>query len=146
MRRIGCLVALALLSACTMNPAPASPEPEPSTPGPRPSRFLTTEPLPSAPSGTPVQLPEPRLAAIRSDLARRGVTGDVVVISAENVRFNDGSLGCPQPGVQYTQALVDGMRVVVEAGGRRYDYRFGTDDTAQLCERVRPGAMRSSTR
>ena len=149
MRRIGCLLALALLSACTMTPAPASPEPstpQQSTPSPQQSRFRTTEPLPSLPPGTPVQLPEQRLEAIRADLRGRGVTGEVTVISAEKVRFNDGSLGCPQPGVQYTQAQVDGMRVVVEAGGRRYDYRFGTGDTAQLCERAVPGAIRSSSR
>lgn len=68
------------------------------------------------------------------------------VVSAENVRFNDGSLGCPQPGVQYIQAQVDGMRVIVEAGGKRYDYRFGQGDVPRLCERAVPGALRSSTR
>lgn len=98
------------------------------------------------PSGTPANLPASRLAAITSDLRGRGVAGDVAVISAENVRFKDGSLGCPQPGVQYTQALVNGMRVVVEADGRRYDYRFGNGDAPTLCERAVPRAARSSGR
>lgn len=125
---------------------PSGPESPQSTPSPQQSRFQTAPPLPATPSGTPTELPQQRLAAIESDLRGRGVTAAPTVVSAENVRFNDGSLGCPQPGVQYTQAQVDGMRVVVEAGGRRYDYRFGTGDTAQLCERAVPGAIRSSTR
>lgn len=139
---------LALVSACSMNPTPASPGPQESTPGPQPSRFISTEPLPSAsvPSGTPATLSAPRLAAIQADLRTRGVAPEAVqVISAENVTFNDGSLGCPKPGVQYTQALVDGMRVVVAVGGRTYDYRFGTGDTPVLCEPAAPRAS-SSTR
>lgn len=138
---------LALVSACSMNPTPASPGPQESTPGPQPSRFITTEPLPSAsvPSGTPATLSAPRLAAIQADLRTRGVAPEAVqVISAENVTFNDGSLGCPAPGQQYTQAQVEGTRVVVEAAGTQYDYRFGTSDTPHLCQNG-PAAT-SSTR
>ena len=35
---------------------------------------------------------------------------------AEAVTWNDGSLGCPEPGMMYTQALVDGYWVVIRAG------------------------------
>lgn len=101
-------------------------------------------PAPSEPVGTPTALPDPRLSAIAADLRKRGVTGYIVVVDAENVRFDNGALGCPKPGVQYTQAQVDGMRVLVEVGGRRYDYRFGRTDTPVLCERPSPGAIRSS--
>ena len=53
-----------------------------------------------------------------------GVPADqVTVISAEEVTFPDGSLGCPQPGMAYTQALVDGYKIVAEAGGKTYDFR-----------------------
>ncbi len=146
MRRLGCLLALTLLSACSMTP-PAGPEPQPSTPSPQQTRFQTAPPLSTAPSGTPTELPSQKLAAIESDLRGRGVTATpTTVVSAEKVRFNDGSLGCPQPGVQYTQAQIDGMRVIVEAGGKRYDYRFGQGDVPRLCERAVPGALRSSTR
>ncbi len=71
-------------------------------------------------------------------------TDDVGWSVPRTSRFNDGSLGCPKPGVQYTQALVDGMRVVVTAGGRTYDYRFGTGDTPVLCERAFPRASGST--
>jgi hypothetical protein len=56
----------------------------------------------------------------------------VVVVSAEAVTFPDGSLGCPQPGMVYTQALVDGYKIVAEAGGKTYDFR-GTGSTFRLC-------------
>lgn len=144
MRRFGTLAALLLLAACAVTPPAA-------TPSPQPSRFQTAPPLPlspsaSAPSGTPGELSAARLDAIRTDLTNRGtaVTG-LRVVSAENVTFSDGSLGCPQPGVQYTQALVNGMRVVVEAAGRSFDYRFGTSDNPRLCEPRRPGPA-STTR
>ena len=32
--------------------------------------------------------------------------------------FPDGSLGCPEPGMAYTQMVVDGFKIVVEANGR----------------------------
>jgi hypothetical protein len=56
----------------------------------------------------------------------------VTVISAEAVTFPDGSLGCPEPGMAYTQALVDGYKIVAEAGGKTYDFR-GTGSTFRLC-------------
>lgn len=141
MRRFGTVAALLLLSACTM---PATPS---STPSPQVSRFQTTDPLPStaAPVGTATNLPEARLAAIRADLTTRKVKADELkVVSVESVTFNDGSLGCPQPGVQYTQGQVDGMKVVVDVAGRSYDYRFGRTDTPMLCERTVPQATNTT--
>jgi hypothetical protein len=35
----------------------------------------------------------------------------------------------------YTQAMVDGMQVIVSVGGTQYDYRFGTSGTPVLCEK-----------
>ncbi|MFT3860382.1 hypothetical protein [Micropruina sp.] len=140
MRRIGFIAALLLLSACTAT----TPDARPSNPA---TRFQTTEPLPSvsAPSGVPTALSEARLSAIRDDLSKRGKASDPLrVISAHSVTFSDGSLGCPQPGQQYPQAQVNGMRVLVEVAGTRYDYRFGRTDSPRLCENG-PAAT-SSTR
>jgi hypothetical protein len=141
MRCLAIVAALLLLSAC----ASGTPGATPTNPA---SRFQTTEPLPSAstPSGFSATLSEARLGAIRADLAGRGVQTDQLrVVSAQSVTFNDGSLGCPAPGVQYTQAQVKGMQVVVEAAGRRFDYRFGAGDSPKLCERGGP-AVSSATR
>ena len=42
---------------------------------------------------------------------------DVTVVSYEDVTWPDGALGCPEPGMSYTQALVPGARLVLEADG-----------------------------
>lgn len=48
--------------------------------------------------------------AARADLAATlGVPEDEIsVTGASAVTWNDGSMGCPQPDMSYTQALVDG--------------------------------------
>lgn len=97
--------------------------------------FRSADPTPLGPTGTPATVPDARWSAIVRDLASRGVRADPELISAEDVVFSDGSLGCPSPGVSYTQALVDGMRVIVRADGAQYDYRFGGTDAPKLCAR-----------
>ncbi|MBD3756751.1 MULTISPECIES: hypothetical protein [Microbacterium] len=95
----------------------------------------TTTPGAIAPTGTPVEVPPDRWDAIVADLTDRGVTATPELVSAEAVTFNDGSLGCASPGQSYTQAQVDGMRVVVTSDGKTYDYRFGNGPTPKLCTR-----------
>ncbi len=89
------------------------------------------------PGGSPsrnIALPTSVIEPVVADVAKlAGVPADqVTVISAEAVTFPDGSLGCPQPGMAYTQALVDGFKIIAEAGGKAYDYR-GTGSTFRLC-------------
>jgi hypothetical protein len=57
-------------------------------------------------------------AANRSTIAR----ADIGVASAAAVTWPDGSLGCPQPGMMYTQALVAGYRIVLQAGEQTLNY------------------------
>ena len=91
---------------------------------------------PSPGGGTNTDVPPKRWAAIISDLTTRGVPTDAVaLVSAQSVTWKDGSLGCPQPGQSYTQALVPGLHVVVSVGTTQYDYRFGRTDNPKLCGR-----------
>ncbi|GAA5094067.1 hypothetical protein GCM10025760_24950 [Microbacterium yannicii] len=113
--------------------APSTSEPTPSA-HTRPP-FATTPRGPIEPTGEPANVPPARWDAIVADLAARGVTGTPELVSAHAVTWRNGALGCPQPGMSYTQALVDGMRVVVSVDGTAYDYHFGTSDTPRLCER-----------
>lgn len=73
----------------------------------------------------------------RADLASRLQIDPALieVVVAERVTWPDGSLGCPQPGRFYTQALVEGFRVVLGTGGRTrvYVYHAGSDGAAFLC-------------
>ena len=55
------------------------------------------------------------------------------VVSAEAVTWSDGSLGCPQPGMLYTQALVPGYRVRVRAGRQVLDYHASARGGFVLC-------------
>jgi hypothetical protein len=68
-------------------------------------------------------------AAALANVARE----QLVILRAESVIWNDGSLGCPEPGVMYTQALVKGYWVVVDAAGRKYDFRVGSRGNFRLC-------------
>jgi len=57
----------------------------------------------------------------------------LVIVRAESVVWNDGSLGCPEPGMMYTQALVNGYWIVIEAAGQTYDFRVGSGGSFRLC-------------
>lgn len=59
--------------------------------------------------------------------------GDIELVERAEVVWSDGSLGCPQPGMSYTQALVDGSRIVLEAGGAEYEYHSGAGRAPFLC-------------
>ena len=58
---------------------------------------------------------------------------EVSVDRAQAVTWSDGSLGCPEPGQMYTQALVDGYWVVLRAGGQEYDFRASQRGEVKLC-------------
>ena len=82
-------------------------------------------------------------AATRSGLGR----DEIRLLSAEAVTWGDGSLGCPEPGMMYTQALVPGYRVRLEAGGRVLDYHSSTRGPPMPCppgrsQEPRPDATR----
>lgn len=135
-RNLALALALALVAAgCTVGQAgPGETQlPDGSASAPFPEGVDTVPP-----SDPPIvgEVPDEILLRIREDLAARlqgDVTGAVVVV-AEQVVWPDGSLGCPQPGAFYTQALVPGYKVVLELDGKRYDYRSGRGGTVKLCE------------
>lgn len=74
-----------------------------------------------------------------ADLAvRLGVSPAVIeVISHEEVSWPDAALGCPEPGRFYAQVLVNGSRIVLGSGGRRYEYHCGGGRPPFLCEHPR---------
>jgi hypothetical protein len=57
----------------------------------------------------------------------------LVILRAEAVVWNNGSLGCPEPGMMYTQALINGYWVVIEAAGQTYDFRVDAGGRFQVC-------------
>ncbi len=81
------------------------------------------------------EVPQGILEAILKEIAgSAGVGRDQIAIErAQSVVWSDGSLGCPEPGMAYTQALVKGYWVVVEAAAKKYDFRVGTGGNFRLC-------------
>ena len=75
------------------------------------------------------------VAAARADAARRsGLPAQTLaVLRAESVTWSDGSAGCPQPGRMYTQALVPGYRIRIQAGAEMLDYHGARGGAPQLC-------------
>ncbi|PFG40197.1 hypothetical protein ATJ97_2718 [Georgenia soli] len=161
-RLLPLLVAVLVLAACG-SPAPpggtGSPAPSGSTPSevapsgsPGPPSGAGSAPSEVAPSGSPgppsgagsapegevarpPAVPQPVWDAVLADLTTRtgGPPQSVTVVRAEAVTWNDGSLGCPEPGMVYTQALVDGYHVVLDVSGEQYDYRVGSGAAVRLC-------------
>ena len=77
------------------------------------------------------------LGAVFDDLLERlEVSRDAITVEqAGAVVWRDGSLGCPQPGMMYTQAEVDGYWVVLMADDKELDYRAAQSGFFVLCER-----------
>ena len=111
-----------MLSACA-GPAEA---PAPGLPKAEPPAETAIEQLP------PPYLLDPVLhdAGERSGLPREALH----VIVSRRVTWNDGSLGCPEPGKMYTQALVPGWHVILVAGELTLDYRLADSGAFLLCK------------
>lgn len=95
---------------------------------------------------------DPRLVAaigtVRADAAQRtGIAEDrIEIVTAESVTWSDGSIGCPRPGVLYTQALIPGWRVKLQVGSEVWDYHAGERGQPVLCPPDRAKAPLPSTR
>ena len=83
------------------------------------------------------EVPQAILEAILKEVAALARVGpeQVAIARAESVVWSDGSLGCPEPGMMYTQALVNGYWVVIDAAGQKYDFRVGSRGNFRLCPR-----------
>jgi hypothetical protein len=129
---LGSLAAALVLGGCGSTPS--------SAPDPAQEATVTK-------SAGPTERPDERrgvAADALQDLSRRlGVqTSEISVVSVEEVTWRDGSIGCPRPGMMYPQALTDGSRVVLDTGGRQYEYHAGGRRSAFLCENPEPPADR----
>ena len=82
------------------------------------------------------EVPAELLDTILKDLSERLHVNreNIIVLQDQAVVWNDGSLGCPQPGVFYTQAQVNGYWVILEAEGKRYDYHATDTGYFFLCD------------
>jgi len=134
------MLLLALLVAACAGPSAVSGqetggpiEPRVSSPAELPERVPEPEPTRKVVTG---EVPGELIDRMRADLAARiGETAaaSAIVKRAEAVQWSDGSLGCPEPGQFYTQAIVPGYAVELEAGGTIYAYHASTKGYFKLC-------------
>ena len=81
----------------------------------------------------------PRIDAVvqaaRADAAQRSglMPAQLQVVEAGSVTWPDGSLGCPRPGMLYTDALVAGYRVKLWVRGEVWDYHAAERGGLILC-------------
>jgi hypothetical protein len=92
------------------------------------------------------EMDSPSGLAIKDLSGRLGISAnEIEVVTEENVTWRDGSLGCPKPGMMYTQALVEGALIVLRAGGRDYSYHSGAGRPPFYCENpVSPASVLSA--
>ena len=81
------------------------------------------------------EAPDELLDKVMADLEQRtGATrSEFTVLRAEAVQWNDGSMGCGEPGQMYTQAIVPGFWIVIDHQGEAYDYRASERGYFKLC-------------
>jgi hypothetical protein len=96
------------------------------------------DPLPLVVPGQPVAaavMPREVRRVVVADAARRFKVAQsaVVLAGAEQLTWNDASLGCPQPGQMYTRTLVPGFRVVAKTTGGELIYHTDSQGLAVVC-------------
>jgi hypothetical protein len=130
------LAALCTVAACAQVPVKSSSSPVASMPGTsaaagkrqsaiyKEHSSVTQVRRPSAAPSPESANPGDLLSAMGRDLAGRlGVkVAELQVLAIDQVVWDDGSLGCPQPGKSYLTAQVPGVRVLFQNSGKTYQY------------------------
>ena len=120
------VVLAALISACAVDVIPAPPS-------------ATEGDPPAAQEGSMLSSPTPPGAELQG-LARSVLSAwlripedQVEVTLAEPIEWPDASLGCPQPGLAYAQAVTPGFRFTLEASGQSYFVHTDLGVNAVVC-------------
>ena len=70
-----------------------------------------------------------------ADLSRRtGIAPDAITVTqASIVNWGSSAVGCPKEGMNYTQAIVPGLLVLLEADGKIYRYHGSNNNELFHC-------------
>ena len=101
---------------------------------------MTTRPPSAGPPATPFPVPDRVLAALVRDLAALADVpiDEIDLAAAEPVVWPNAGLGCPAEGMGYAEVQVDGMRIVLDAGGRTHEFHTDGGQRYVLCRDGRP--------
>ena len=112
------------------NLTPLNPEP---VPAPADPSLLPTTVAHDAASDPAVE------RAVSAEAERSGVDASAVRVTGYAVvTWSDGSLGCPQPGMAYTQALVPGRQLVLTVDGQQRSYHAAASGDFFYCATPQP--------
>ncbi|WP_154402054.1 hypothetical protein [Ornithinimicrobium cavernae] len=90
--------------------------------------------LPTGPVPDDVLASDGVQAAIADLAERESVEPDQVsAVGYFEVTWSDGSIGCPKPGMSYTQALVPGHLLVLQVEDQQFSYHAGKDPKFSFC-------------
>jgi hypothetical protein len=92
-------------------------------------------PLPQLPTASAPGLHDLIQTALNDLSNRLSISRDQITLTdAKTVIWSNSSLGCPQPGMAYMEALIPGYLILLTADGREYEYHAGNDAKVFLCE------------
>lgn len=89
-------------------------------------------------STAPLSLDD-QIALAREDLAqqRGSDLGSIILVAARHVTWRSGALGCPGPGMSYTQALVPGVLIILQSGNENFSYHAENAGVPFYCPKER---------
>ena len=97
----------------------------------------------AAPAGMSLEPGSAEEKAAQALARKLGVAVDTLRLTAKGPQeWSDGSLGCPAPGMMYTQAIVPGFKFTFSDGTKTYDVH--TDESgvrAVLCQNKQPADL-----
>ena len=90
------------------------------------------------PTNIPVDLTPAQLAAITALSQNLDLSADeMTLVSTEAVDWPDGCLAVHEEGLNCTQSITPGFRIILEADGRQVEYHTNQDGT-----HIRPATVR----
>ena len=72
---------------------------------------------------------------LKQDLASKlGISdNEIDLVSVEEKRWSDASLGCPKTDMMYAQVITPGYKILLKAKQKNFDYRTDLKGNIMLC-------------
>jgi hypothetical protein len=126
---------LVLVTSCGSAAAPVelkADNPPPSTPMPTDATDPSIVP-PTANQPSPAE--QKMIDLSRKNLSQKlNISIDqIVLISIQQIIWRDASLGCPKPGIDYIRVETPGYSILLDAGGKTYNYHTDESKRFILC-------------
>lgn len=140
------LVVVIVLAGCGGQPASGSQDESPQDPQPAPTQEMVQEPTSTPdsilPESTHQEAVDFSSAPVNKfvDLAKNDLvkilsidSAQIEVVETQEIIWPDAALGCPKPGVFYTQGTVPGYRIHLSVAGAEYIYHTDLNGRVLQC-------------